>query len=516
MINKPFLLFIVLFTSALIPRLMGISFHSLWYDEASTALMVWQNSYDTMLNALYSIEGTPPLFYLLEKLLVDSVGVMNEFTLRLIPMICGTLSCVLIFYIVKRISTIENAFLSFLLTVCSNFFMYLSNEARCYSLFGFLVLLNLFIIIKWWDTQKKIFVLFFIISLFCLTQVHYYAVFWVVSLCISGFLFLRSKINGKIVLSIFGVFCVSYSILLPLFLSQSSNEVGEVREALTSKWFEGIFYTPVKVLINAYLYKIYSISQLTPRDYVGIILSLLIVFFSLFLFIKKLKNKEFTELKQFVFISFIVGFFLHTLVGSLIPTIHPRYMSHFLILLFPFIVTQLSTYRFVKYSAVVLLLLFNFFAAFNYYGKNVYYIEPYREIVSTIRNYNADNSLSNQPVISNLMDAYSISFYFKDSSQLFYSVPSYKNLDSIFTPYKFLLFGNTYYTEYLKIHFFALTKPISFRQIASQYHSGFIILRPDNQQSDYLQEFSTEFKAVRHIKTFVTNQGKLLLLKWEF
>jgi uncharacterized protein with PQ loop repeat len=304
--------------------------------------------------------------------------------------------------------------------------------------------------------------------------------------------------------------------LLSLFLSQSSNEVGTIRDALTSKWFEGIFYTPVKVLINAYLYKIHSISQLTPYDFVGVILSLLIVFFSLLLFIRKVKNKEFTGIELFVFVSIILAFSFHTLVGSLVPTIHPRYMSHFLILLFPFIVIQLSTCRIVKYAAVVLLLFFNVIAAFNYYGKNIYYIEPYREIVSTIRNYNSDNSLTDQPVFSNLMDAYSVSYYFKDSSQLFYSVPSYKNLDSIFTPYKFVLFGNNFFTEYLKIHFFALAKPISFRQITSQYHSGFIILRHDNQQSDYLQVFSSDFKAIRHIKTFVTNQGKLLLLRWEY
>ncbi len=120
--DKPFILFIVLFIIAFIPRFLSLTFHSLWYDETSTALMVSQPTFSTMLTATKELEGTPPLFYIIEKLFVDATGVMNEFTLRFMPMIFGTLSCVLIFYLVKKISNFRNALLAFILVSVLQFF----------------------------------------------------------------------------------------------------------------------------------------------------------------------------------------------------------------------------------------------------------------------------------------------------------------------------------------------------------------------------------------------------------
>jgi len=438
---------------------------------------------------------------------------MNEFTLRFIPMLAGTMSCVLIFYIVKQMSTIQNAFLSFILVTCSNFYIYLSDEARCYSLFGFLVLLNLYVLIRWLILPKKIFFVLFLITLFFMAQIHYYSVFWIFALIIGFILLFRVRITKRIFISTAITLLISYSILLPLFLNQSTHEIGNIREGLTSRWFEGIFYTPVKILLNAFIYKIKSIGEISNKELIGIFTISSILLLSVIIFIKNLISKKFSSLQLFVLTAFILAFLFHISVGAFLPTVHPRYIAHFLILLFPFILMQLNHSRFLCTGVFISILLLNILASVNFFSISIHYIEPYREIAALIEKNNADKNLRNQPVISNFMNSHALAFYLKKESYTLFGIPTYSDIDMAFQPYRFQLFNNTLFGALYSISYFPKSDVITTKQLYNNLKQGYVVLKIQNnlKTNQYLSELPAYFKP---LKTYKTNQGDIVVYFW--
>jgi len=313
------------------------------------------------------------------------------------------------------------------------------------------------------------------------------------------------------------VLTLSYAILIPLFINQSSHEVGSIRENLTSKWIEGIIYSPVKIALSAYLYKIRTIDQLTLRDLAGIVTVLCIIAVSAFLFIKKSFTKKMPFLQLLVFTPALIAFFLHAAVGSIVPTIHPRYMAHFLILLFPFMIIQFDRFKKLKVITIALLLIFNSLAAVNYYNKSIYYIEPYREIADVIKSCEAEKKLSQLSVITDFMNAHALAFYLKEKKYTFYGIPSYLHFDQKFEPYKFSLFGNTLYSDLYKHNFFPKSDSLSTRKIITENKNGFLIIKVFNEEqfSMYYKKFNDILKECTILKKFPTNQGDLVVVWWK-
>lgn len=514
-----FFLYIVLFVAALLPRLLGLTFHSIWTDETSTAIMISHSSFSTMFKAIFEIEGTPPLFFIVEKFFVDTIGILNAFTLRFLPMIFGTLSCVLMFHLVRKISSFRNALLSYILITFSNFEIYLSSEARCYSLFGFLLLVNLVFIIEWWKRPSKVKQFFIIVTLFLLTQVHYYSLFWVISLIISGAFFLpNKKDNQRFILFFLLTPFISYLLLAIPFLNQSQHEVGTLRDSLTSNWLPGIIYSPIKVLLHAYLYKIYSVREISFKDYAGILPVFLILVTSIFTYFYRLKKKEIGIFENFIFTSIAITFLLHCIIGSIVATVHPRYMAHFLVFIFVLIILNMEKIRYLQIISIIVLLSFNILAAINYYSKTIFYIEPYEKISQTIRNFSTSNHIKDKlPIAANYDICHSLTFYFKESKTQFYCIPHNFHLQDLIQTSDFELFGNPFFSFTAANNGPSAINSTTISKMFKQNKAGYFLFRQKhlNNPADSLQRMTGDQVKFSLLKTFFTNQGDISILQWD-
>ena len=266
-------MFCALFAMALCSRLPGISFHSLWFDETSTANMVSQTSYGDMLKTVSTIEGAPPLFFYLEKAMISVFSLpVSETSLRILPMLFGAVSCLLFFLLFREIGSVAIGWQAFFLFMCSSYLINQTQEARCYSLLGCMVLLTFFAVFRWWkyaSTQNTVFIF---AAIAVTVQVHYHALLWITALFVAVFITKpKNRQLGLFLLYGAAAAAVSLALLLPLLLSQLQHVVGPSKDYLTQKWLVGLVYVPVKVMVGSYLFKVNSILEITATDLAGII-----------------------------------------------------------------------------------------------------------------------------------------------------------------------------------------------------------------------------------------------------
>jgi uncharacterized membrane protein len=516
-LKKNSILFCALFLVALSVHLPGITFHSLWFDETSTAYMVSQPGIGNTLKALYTFEGTPPLFFLLEKSVIHVFHLpVNEFSLRILPMLYGTLSCVLIFFLFREIASTKTALLTFCLVTISNFFMYLFQEARCYSLLCLMALLTLWLVIQWWKKASLLRTVALFVSITVLVQVHYYALFWVTALCVSAFVIKpkNRQFFGFLILN--GVAAlISFIPLFLLFMTQFNHEVGTIRSYLTMNWFLGIFYAPIKVLIGAYLFKIYEIKEITPVDMIGIFPCAIILLAAAGFLFMRLRNKTLSDPEKFMYLSCILAFVIHVILGSKVPTIHPRYMAHFLILLFGIVLVSLEGRKKLQVSVFSVLFILNVVATVKYYDVSKAYIEPWRDIAHCVDSALSADSVKADPIIGNYVNCHTIAFYLKNKTSELYCVPSYSSKTSFA---RLNVFGSTCYTSLFHYKYYPVLGETSFMDIIKTKKRG-ILVSKDKSGDLAIDTLESNLKGLVDFSTvgvFKTNQGDVSILRWTY
>lgn len=105
---------------------------SLWYDEANLVLNIIDRSISSLLQPLDYDQGAPIGFLLLEKLVVQSWGV-NEYALRLIPLLSGVISLFLFYQAAKRYINPNAVLIALYLFAISDTLIYYSSEVKQYS-----------------------------------------------------------------------------------------------------------------------------------------------------------------------------------------------------------------------------------------------------------------------------------------------------------------------------------------------------------------------------------------------
>jgi uncharacterized membrane protein len=516
--NK-FVLGSVLFIVALSLRIPGMTFHSLWFDEASTAFVVSQ-PVSNVLKTINTIEATPPLFFFLEKIGVAVFhGKLSEFSLRLLPVVFGALSCVLFFFLFKEIPNKKVEYYAFFLLTISNFHIATSQDARAYSLLVLMVFASLFFTLLWWKKPSVMRSIIFFLSIALTVQVHYYAVLWVMALFLAV---LFAKPKNKQLMIFLGLTavagCFSFAPLISLFMAQIGYELNPVKDYLMEKWLPGIFYSPIKVLIGAYLFKIPAIQDISLTDLLGIVPVLVILALVIYTFTRRMKRKEVSDAEKIITYSFIASFALHAVIGWKVPTIHPQYMVHFLVLLFGCMFLNLpSRYAFKAWSCV-LLAVFNIMANVRYYNPSIPYLDPWREIAAAIDNHIAEEGSGSEPIISEYPTCVSIGFYLKNKDAPLFQTyspfcPKLKNNYA-----RLNLFGNIFFTDLFHFRYFPIERRASLNDVMATAKCGILVERRSLPIETVHERLNATYKGAVDFsvfKIFNTNQGKIALLHWK-
>jgi uncharacterized membrane protein len=512
------LLIIILFAIAFALHLPGISFHSLWFDETSTAYMVSQHGYDNLFKSLFTFEGTPPLFFVLEKAFVKVFNLpVNEFSLRFLPVVYGSIACVLVFFIFFEMSGGRTAILAFFAVAFSSFYAYLFHEARCYSMLAMMALLLLWVTMQWLKKPTIRWLIALFISVALMVQIHYFALFWVAAIC-TGVFIIRKKDKQLIVflVCIMSASCISFGSLLPLFGTQLTHEIGHVRDYLTAKWFIGIFYSPIKVLVGAGLFKIYSIREISTLDVLTILpVAALVIVAGYFLLLRFAAGKTVSDAEKFVVFSVCFAFLFHVLLGSKIPTVHPRYMSHFLILLSGLALAGFGRHKKLQILFFSCFILVNCIANIKYYERSLPYIEPWNEIADAVDQCIDRDGVKDKTIIGAFVTCHALAFYLKDKTAEFYCIPSYTTQTDFA---RLNVFGNTFYSHLYHYDFHPVCRRASFLDIVKDKSEG-LLLTKDKSGPANLNKLKADFKGVIDfslLRIFKTNQGDLSVLSWRY
>jgi uncharacterized membrane protein len=141
---------IFVFLIAVLLRLYGISSQSLWYDEiAEESAFQRQFLGDMSLN----IPDTPPanalVVYAVSKLFPD-----NDYAIRFVPFIFGSLSIPLFFLLGKKLFNEKIGLISAFLLSISPFHIWYSQDARMYALFWMLILASMLFFLRALDKPR--------------------------------------------------------------------------------------------------------------------------------------------------------------------------------------------------------------------------------------------------------------------------------------------------------------------------------------------------------------------------
>lgn len=157
-------------------RLINLGKLNLWLDEGITAETI-HSGLGFILRDSFTAEPTPPLYNIFMYGWVQVFG-DSEFSLRLPSVFFGALSISLVYLIGKKYVSKEVGILSSILLIGNPFYLFYSQEARCYSMFAFLALLSVYYFpkgLEWRDNKKYLWATLFV------PWLHAYGVFLILA-----------------------------------------------------------------------------------------------------------------------------------------------------------------------------------------------------------------------------------------------------------------------------------------------------------------------------------------------
>jgi uncharacterized membrane protein len=506
-----------LFALALCSRLPGISFHSLWFDETSTANMVSQATYGDMLEAINTIEGTPPLFFYLERAFISVFNLpVNETSLRALPMLFGVLSCILFFVLFRNLGGTAIGWQAFLLFTCSSYLINQAQEARCYSFLGFMALVTMYAVFRWWKSsglKNSI----FLCSVVALTvQIHYHAMLWIAALFLAVFITKpKNKQLGLFFLYSGAAAVISLATLIPLLLVQAQFVIAPHKDYLTQKWLIGLVYVPVKVMIGSYLFKITSIRDITSIDLIGIIPVIAMLGISAFYIAKQFRDRSLSDERKILIFNVVIPFLLFAGIGWKVAAVHPRYMAHFTALILGILLLALERARIVRAAFIIMLLTLNVIGIVKYYDSSRAYIEPWREIGRAVDDIAASGHSPGDVIITDMPIAHTVAFYSRNTTIPIYQIPSF------FDPLPVThirLFGHDYYATMLNFFHYPIVGHTSMAAVMREKKTG-IFLNKKKSGHTKTAELDRDFEGLVSftlLRYFYTNQGDVCIYRWNY
>jgi len=286
-------LLILILLLGLLLRIYNLSSESVWFDETASL------RFSKEINGDY---GNPPFYFLCLNHWMRLFG-NSEFVIRLPSVIFGALSILLLYFFANLLFNKKVALLSAFIFSINPFYIYLSQQARMYSLFTLFSLLSLFYFFKILKEGRKTNMILYLVSNTLNLYTHYFAIFVLLVECLYFTLFhkdFKSKSKQFILTNLF-----IFILFSPQFIKVYNGFLSKTSEF-------GLGLDP-----SQYFFSIFS-------SFLGWDIMFTVIVFSLFLFgLLRTKNSD-KKLNLFgifyVLLPLGVGFFL-----SFKMAITPRY-----------------------------------------------------------------------------------------------------------------------------------------------------------------------------------------------
>ncbi len=164
----------------LVLRYHHLDKESIWTDEAITMREAKKGTLVEIKDEVIAMEVFPPGYPIVMHYWITFFG-DSEFSLRLPSLLFGMASIVLIFLIASQLFGMNNGLLSAFFMATGMLQVVFSQEARLYSIFGFLSLLSTYILIKWMKADKgNVWLGAYIITTAAACYVNYLTIFLII------------------------------------------------------------------------------------------------------------------------------------------------------------------------------------------------------------------------------------------------------------------------------------------------------------------------------------------------
>ena len=216
--KKKIFLLIIIFSTALVIRLPGIKIPPRT-DEGRAIILVDKN-FKGVIDYLVKEDAHPPLYPMVLKVW-SKLGSETWF-FRLLNILLGAFSCILIYLVVEELFSKKAALISSLFAIISPQFIFVSQYLRSYSLAILFTTLAVYLFILYWKTKKDRFLIGIILSSLAAIYTFYFSIFIILMINIFV-LFNRSFWNRNIMgkwLIAQALIAILYSIWLPFMIAQ--------------------------------------------------------------------------------------------------------------------------------------------------------------------------------------------------------------------------------------------------------------------------------------------------------
>ncbi len=200
-------------------RLSTLGLQSLWFDEAFTPVHVFSSSLSATLSHVGHTENTPPLWYLLEWIVIQIAG-NGAVALRSLSALAGIATVPLVWGIGNQLSGRRAAILAAAMTATSPLFVWYSQEARAYALFTFFCALAIWCCVHAERTPSRRWMAAFALSSSLALLSHYFAVFLIVPMALW---LMRRRERAFAALCAAAVIVAVGGALVPLVLTQGGH-----------------------------------------------------------------------------------------------------------------------------------------------------------------------------------------------------------------------------------------------------------------------------------------------------
>lgn len=237
--NKPgreYILLALLFVFTLAIRLVLITQKNLWFDE----IYSWHLSRQPFISIIFTTWSDihPPLFYFILKGWIWIFG-ESVISLRILPVLCSSLSIILIYPVSRKILNEQNSLIVLILYSLSPLNLFYSQEVRMASVNLFFNLASSYYFFRMmtpstaWKKIEFLYILFTILSLYT----HYFSVFILLAQILYViYLRKKDKLDIKIFLKSYLIIFLVYLIWIPVMAIQISRgqpwryeqDIGEV------------------------------------------------------------------------------------------------------------------------------------------------------------------------------------------------------------------------------------------------------------------------------------------------
>ena len=346
---------ILIFILGAVFRINEINSYPLWFDEIYTKITASKTLLETFKDA-----GNPPLFYIVENLF--SKFSTNDLIFRLPSLLFGVLLVPFVYFCFKSIDKKIALLASFLASV-NMIFIYLSQEARSYSMCAFLNLGVIYFLFKYLNkTNLKNLICFALFSIFSINS-HYICVIFVLGNFLWGICDLIQARKQNDILKFIGANILVFLSFVPYLTLTFSNSLNEA----FNSWIPAL---------NKFVF-LDIINEFFINKAIFIFLSALVLVMLIFSYLPKEYKKRcgilINSKKENLFLYLVYSITFILIVASLIsivikPILYERALLSIYILVFLLEIVVISTIfdfvnvknkilKFLKISYTILMIL---------------------------------------------------------------------------------------------------------------------------------------------------------------